>query len=158
MQSLKEELASKTVQPPKTTAPPPAVEKIQDQQVKSSDIHAPDQASTEKASETKFTDARLKNAKWVMQQNPEHFTLQLVTGRQQATIDRFIAQHGLQPTALAYFYSIRNEKNWHNLIYGVYADRSTANAAIKQLPPELADVNPWIRQFRSIQAEIAPAQ
>ena len=158
MQTLKEELASKTVQPSTAPTSPPAVEKIQDQQVKSSGVDASDQASTEKASETKLTDARLKNAKWVMQQNPEHFTLQLVTGRQQATIDRFIAQHGLQPQALAYFYSIRNEKNWHNLIYGVYADRSTASAAIKQLPTELADVKPWIRQFRSIQAEIAPVQ
>ncbi len=158
MQTLKEELASKTVQPSTASTSPPAVEKIQEQQVKSSGVDAPDQASTEKVSETKHTDERLKNAKWVMQQNPEHFTLQLVTGRQQATIDRFIAQHGLQPPALAYFYSIRNEKNWHNLIYGVYADRSTASAAIKQLPPELADVKPWIRQFRSIQAEITPVQ
>jgi DamX protein len=161
MQSLKEELASKTAEPAAAPEPAPAqpaaAEKIQYEQ----DAPAETQSITPLgpaptiAIQQPPAEVLPKDAKWVMQQNPEHFTLQLVTGRQQATIDRFIAQHGLQPQMLAYFYSYRNEKNWHNLIYGVYPDRAEAAAAIKQLPPELAAIKPWIRQYRSIQSEIA---
>ena len=101
---------------------------------------------------------RLKDAAWVMQQKPESFTLQLVSAHQHATIGRFIHKHRLQPQKAAYFYSLRNEKNWHNLIYGVYPDRKSVNAALTQLPAGLAGVKPWVRQFRGIQAEIVPPQ
>ncbi|WP_455206335.1 AAA family ATPase [Kaarinaea lacus] len=162
MQSLKDELAGKTTEPPAQPTPAPGAEKIQKETV------APVEANITEPNVTVAvaakppveppSDSKIKDAKWVMQQNPEHFTLQLVTGRQQATIDRFITKHGLEPQSVAYFYSKRNEKNWHNLIYGVYPDRTTVNSAIKQLPPELADVKPWIRQYRSIQSEIAQVQ
>lgn len=157
MQSLKEELTSKPSQPPIAQVTT-TKEKIQNDQVTPPATSAITQSGAETASKLEADNTQLKNANWIMQQKPEHFTLQLVTGRQQATINRFITQHNLQPQTLAYFYSTRNEKNWHNLIYGVYVDRSAAGAATQQLPPELADVKPWIRQFRSIQAEIVPGQ
>lgn len=164
MQSLKDDLASKSTTPP---APPPptnnpepssAGEKIQYEQVAQPEVTTVAEFATENASPPPTNTTHLKDANWIQQQNPEYFTLQLVTGRQQATIERFIAKYKLQSEVLAYFYSRRNEKNWHNLIYGVYPDRATANKAITQLPPELADVKPWIRQFRSIQSEVVQAQ
>lgn len=163
MQLLKDELASKTVTPPPSTkpAPPFAGEKIQYEQVTPPETTTEAQLNEEKLPKPtppQVTDKQLKDANWVIQQDPEHFTLQLLTARQQATIERFISQHQLQPEMLAYFYSSRNGKNWHNLIYGEYADRASANAAIKQLPPGLANEKPWIRQFRSIQSEVVQGQ
>jgi DamX protein len=154
LHSLKEELAGKPIEPPTGPAPLPAADSIQQEQAAA----ATKQSSSEIRPATPVGDARLKDAKWVMRQNPEHFTLQLVTGLQQATIDRFIIKYQLSAESLAYFYSSRNGKNWHNLIYGTYPDRKSVNAALSQLPPKLAGVKPWIRQFSSIQREIAQTQ
>ncbi|WP_455220340.1 AAA family ATPase [Kaarinaea lacus] len=161
MQSLKDELASKTTTPSTEPAPTSTGEKIQFEQVAQPKVTAETQLNAEKLPKPappQANDRQLKDANWVMQQNPQHFTLQLLTARQQATIERFINQHKLHRELLAYFYSSRNEKNWHNLIYGVYTNRASANTAIKQLPPELANVKPWIRQFRSIQSEVVQVQ
>jgi len=160
MQSLKDDLASKpSTQPalsPTSNIPEPssAGDEIQYEQASQSKLPP----VAEKPAPPQNSEMRLKGANWIREQNPAYFTLQLVTGRQQDTIKRFITKYKLQPELLAYFYSKRNEKYWHNLIYGVYSDRATATAAIKQLPPELASVKPWIRQFRNIQSEVVQAK
>ena len=97
---------------------------------------------------------RLKDAKWILEQNSEYYTLQLVSGHQQSTIENFIKKYQLDDRQLCYFYSQRNGKGWHNLTYGVYPDHTTARNAVKQLPSGLAKEKPWIRQMRTIQSEI----
>ncbi len=157
LHSLKAELSGKTVEKPAEPAPLPAAESNQQEQSAATSA-ATEQISGKIQAAAQANDARLKDAKWIMGQNPEHYTLQLVTGHQQTTIDRFILKHQIQPQSLAYFYSIRNGKNWHNLIYGTYPDRKSVNAALDQLPSQLAGVKPWIRQFSGIQREITRAQ
>ncbi|MGD8884795.1 MAG: AAA family ATPase [Gammaproteobacteria bacterium] len=103
-------------------------------------------------------EARLKDADWLLSQDADYYTLQLVTGHQQSTIANFIKKHQLDPRDLSYFYSSRNGKNWHNLTYGVFPDRKTANNAIKDLPADLAGEKPWIRQMRIIQSEIVQSR
>ena len=112
-------------------------------------------AVVEKAAEKQIA---FHDETWIVQQNPDYYTLQLVAGHQQSTIHNFINKHQLSNDQLAYFFSKRNEKSWHNLTYGIYIDRKAANDAIKQLPSELAKVQPWIRQLRSIQTEIAKSR
>jgi len=158
MQSLKEELSDKAVN-----------QSIHSQQSKPNlqdtveQVHSPTKVSISKTSTDNKpvhieNDNRLKDEKWLLQQNPEHYTLQLVTGHQRTTIDNFITKYQLKPQQLSYFFSTRNGKQWHNLIYGVYPDRKTANSTIQQLPSQLASVKPWIRQIRSIQSEINQTQ
>jgi len=79
--------------------------------------------------------------------------LQLVAALQKQTIHNFIKKYQLSDN-LIYFSSKRKEKIWHNLTYGIYPDRKTANQAIKKLPASLANEKPWIRQFSAIQSEI----
>ena len=99
------------------------------------------------------TDSEIKNNAWVMAQKADHYTLQLVAGRQKQTITNFIKKYQLKED-LIYFSSKRNDKIWHNLSHGIYPDRSTANQAAKNLPASLAKVKPWIRKIGTIQAEI----
>jgi len=99
-------------------------------------------------------DGELNDASWILAQKPSYFTLQLVTGHQQKTIHTFIQKYQLSGPQLAYFQTQRAGKVWHNLTFGVYANRKLALAAIAQLPAELAAVKPWIRRLSSIQAEI----
>ena len=158
MQSLKEELSDKiVVQPTHSQQPKPKVQDTGDQEHSPAKL-SPDIVRTDNKPVQLEADYRLKDEKWVLQQNPEHYTLQLVTGHQRTTIDNFIAKYQLKQQQLCYFFSTRNGKQWHNLIYGIYPDRKTANSTIQQLPSQLASVKPWIRQFRSIQSEIVQTQ
>lgn len=160
MQSLKEELSNKPVD--QSTKPKPAdvVTQIKVEQEQPATTLPADKplAENKPASTGTGNNNRLKDDKWILKQNPERYTLQLVTGHKRTTIDNFIAKYHLQPQQLAYFFSTRNEKQWHNLIYGIYPDRKTANSAIKQLPSQLERVKPWIRQLASIQSEISRTQ
>ena len=159
MQSLKEELADIPVVKPDQPRQPHtevAIQGEQDQPTKLTKVK--DTEIKENKPVTEQHDQKIKDATWLLQQNPEHYTLQLVTGHQQTTIDKFIAKYQLKPQQLCYFFSTRNEKHWHNLIFGIYPNRKTANSAIQQLPSQLASVKPWIRQIRSIQSEINQSQ
>lgn len=160
MQSLKEELSNKAVAIDQSInqKPPQVVTQSKAEQKRSATTQPSETTQTENQLASIKSNNRLKNANWILQQNPEHYTLQLVTGHQRTTIDNFIAKYQLQPQQLAYFFSTRNEKQWHNLIYSVYPDRKTANSAIKQLPSQLVSIKPWIRQIASIQSEISKAQ
>jgi general secretion pathway protein A len=104
------------------------------------------------------TESRLKDANWIMRQDANNYTLQLVTGHRQSTIENFIKKYRLDNQELSYYYSRRNGKGWHNLTYGIYPDRQTANNAIDLLPSGLAKEKPWIRQMRTIQSEIVQSQ
>jgi DamX protein len=159
MQSLKEELADIPVDKPDQPGQPKtevAIQGEQDQPTKLTKVK--DTEIKEKNPVTEQHNQKIKDATWLLQQNPENYTLQLVTGHKQSTIDKFIAKYQLKPQQLCYFFSTRNEKHWHNLIYGIYPNRKTANSAIQQLPSQLASVKPWIRQIRSIQSEINQSQ
>jgi DamX protein len=100
----------------------------------------------------------LKDEQWLLTQNPDYFTLQLVAGHHKATIMQFIEKHHLATPQLAYYYTHRDGKNWHNLLYGVFSDRQSAQQASKQLPKELAKLKPWVRTIESIQIDIYRAQ
>lgn len=172
MQSLKEELASKT-QPRKQTGPVktesenrietqssapvitlPELKQVEPANSKQAEQQTQQQAKPEPVvQQAPQNNAALKNSEWILQQNPNHYTLQLVAGRQKQTITNFISKYKLKGT-LIYFSSKRNGNVWHNLTYGTYPDRKSVNLAIKKLPASLSEIQPWIRQLKTIQSEI----
>ena len=158
MQSLKDELSDNDEeQSPQAQITDSISENITEQEKTASDLPTDNNVVVTKPTRSN-TGHLLKDKQWILQQNPEHYTLQLVTGHQRTTIDNFIKKYQLEPQQLAYFFSTRNEKQWHNLTFGIYPDRKTVNSAIKQLPAQLANVKPWIRQLASIQSEIKQTQ
>lgn len=91
---------------------------------------------------------------WLLEQNPNHYTLQLLAAHKQTTVNNFLITHKLRATELAYYYSINNEQDWHSLVYGVYPDYRSAMDAVDALSLSLKKLKPWIRQFSSVQYEI----
>ncbi|MDH5324088.1 MAG: AAA family ATPase [Gammaproteobacteria bacterium] len=104
-------------------------------------------------------DKRFPNSEqWLMQQNPDAFTLQLLAGYEKRTIDKFLNQNDLPSTKLAYYQSTNRGKHWHSLVFGLYPDYRSATHAVAQLPEPLQHAKPWIRQLKNIQKDIRLAR
>ena len=95
---------------------------------------------------------------WLLEQNPNYFTLQLVAGYQKSTVNNFLKLHKLPNKQLAYYHSLNKGKDWNSLVYGVYPDYRSAMLALDDLPSAVRKARPWIRQLKSIQAEIKEAK
>lgn len=96
----------------------------------------------------------LKDTKWLIEQNPAHFTLQLVAYAKLDEIQR--AANKLGPSEqIAYFPLLRNGKRLYAIVYGVYPNESSARAAISAIPKSLGSINPIVKTFRSIHKDIA---
>lgn len=94
---------------------------------------------------------------WLLDQNPNYYTIQLVAGYQKSTVNNYLNRHKLPATELAYYHSLNKGKDWHSLVYGAYPDYASAKSAIDGLPPGVRKAKPWIRRFRGIQKEINDA-
>ena len=95
---------------------------------------------------------------WIMSQNPDDFTLQLVAGYQESTVLNFISTHKLPESELAYYYSLNRGKGWHSLLFGSYPNRDQAMGAATELRKHLKNIKPWIRSFKSVQGDILYAR
>jgi len=90
---------------------------------------------------------------WVLDQNSRHYTLQIVAGENLKTIEEFIEEHKLYSN-IAFYRSVRSNKPWYGLIYGVYSHKQAAISAINQLPANLQRLKPWVRSMNSVQSDI----
>lgn len=83
----------------------------------------------------------------------DEFTLQLIGVRErgglEALVDEFPA--GAQTDIIE---SVFQQAPWYVLIYGRFADRAAAEAAIEELPAAFEDQTPWIRTFSSIREDL----
>ncbi len=94
---------------------------------------------------------------WLLAQEANAFTLQLLgTGKRQALL-AFIERHALRDQA-AYFSTEREGRPWYTLVYGIYPDRRSAQAAAAALAEKLRALHPWTRSLGSIQAVIRAAR
>jgi len=90
---------------------------------------------------------------WLWSRDPSHVTLQLIAGHDEQGIRRFLRQHRLLGRA-AWYRTVRDGRPWFVVVYGDYADRRTARAAIDKLPPALQHLQPWPRTFGDVHAEL----
>ncbi|MBL4851652.1 MAG: AAA family ATPase [Gammaproteobacteria bacterium] len=89
----------------------------------------------------------IKRDDWLLQQDPNHFTLQLMAANNEVGVVKFIEDNDLTDVA-AYFFSQRDGNPWYAVTYGTYSSRSEANAAV--LPSALRSIKPWPRTFGGI--------
>lgn len=90
---------------------------------------------------------------WVFRKRPDQYTVQLISGASKADIIKFIdANKKLK--RLSYFHTIRNGKSWYVVVQSTYDSYSEANKMLKRLPKHIANNNPWVRQYGSIQQEL----
>ena len=88
--------------------------------------------------------------RWVLSQNPEHYTLQIFSTSNEKFIKNHIAKHQLTGKA-DYF---RSGADTYALVYGAYPTKSAAQQAARQLPRYLIVGKPWIRTFKSIHTSL----
>jgi len=94
---------------------------------------------------------------WIMQQNPGHYTMQVVAGQSVKTIEEFLDEHKVKDN-IALYKSSRKDQPWYGLIYGNYENKALAVSAVSQLPKSVQKANPWIRDFNGIQNDIRKTQ
>lgn len=75
---------------------------------------------------------------------PDHYTLQLMGGKDIEDINNFVKANKLEGTATA-FKTSRNGTDWYILLYGNYPTSSKAVSAIKGLPVALKTLEPWVK-------------
>jgi len=100
---------------------------------------------------------KIPREKWLLQQNPAHFTLQLIGTSSQNKLETYIRKHKLQDKA-AYFHRRLEDRDWYSLLYGNYEQRDAAATTAKQLKKALGLERVWIRQLKDIQGSITKGQ
>ena len=89
----------------------------------------------------------LYDQNWIVQQNKNHFTLQLLGTHQKTALPNYLKKFNLTNDA-ASFKTQRNGKDWFTLVYGAYPTKEAAQTASKQLAKGID--TPWVRSFASI--------
>lgn len=98
----------------------------------------------------------VRRESWLLAQNANHYTLQLLGTHNESAILGFISTHQLAGQ-VAYFRTYHKGKDWYVLLYGIYPSREAALAAVETLPKEARDLNPWARTIASVHADAAKA-
>lgn len=100
---------------------------------------------------------RFDKTNWLLGQNPNRYTLQLLGTHTLSTVKDFIRDQG-SLDGLSYFETVHNDREWFVVVYGLYRNRSQAIAGIEALPRDLRALTPWARGLRGIQQDIRKAQ
>jgi len=86
---------------------------------------------------------------WYADQPSDHYTIQLLGGREPATVKRFLGQIP-SPEDTRILLTTHDGGRWYVVVTGSYAQRSEANKAIEALPSEWRDYDPFPRAFESL--------
>jgi len=103
-------------------------------------------AASARGSET----SGVRDSRWLLRQNPNDFTLQLLTLSALDRAQAFVAKQKV-PDDFAIYQLQREGRILHVVIYGLYSTRDAAERAADHLPAEVGDVRPWIRQMGQVQ-------
>ena len=126
---------SESVAPPKTAIPSSAAKprqiKIQDPALRT------------------LSRMGIKNQDWLLRQNKNHWTLQVLGARDPQTLLNFVQTHHLGQDTAWYRASL-NGADWYVLVHRFYTDRDIARNSISRLPTKLRQARPWVRSIDSI--------
>ncbi len=101
-----------------------------------------------------LSQTEIKGENWLLRQNSEAYTLQILGLHDRFALKQFLDQHQLT-TDVAMFKTIHRNKDWYAIVYGIYPTHQQAVAALKALPASLKkNTKPWIRRLSDIQKQI----
>ncbi|WP_432697327.1 AAA family ATPase [Marinobacterium sp. YM272] len=83
----------------------------------------------------------------------EGYTLQLLGARSVDSVERFINAQA-QPERFYYFRTMYKGAPWHVVVYGQFASRGSAMAAVETLPQALRKLRPWARSIAGVKSDI----
>ncbi len=90
---------------------------------------------------------------WLMRQNPEKYSLQILASTDEAAVKRYLARTRL-PDRLMYHESIRDGQPWFHVMLGSYPSRDAAAEALQGLPAHARQAGAWPRKLEYVQEEI----
>ncbi len=99
------------------------------------------------------TAARFKNAAWILQQNPQRYTLQLLTLSSAERAAAFINRQS-NPEEFAVYRMARGDTVLHVVTYGLFSGRAAAQSAADNFTGELARLKPWVRPMELVQQTV----
>ncbi|TCK04758.1 AAA family ATPase [Marinobacterium mangrovicola] len=82
------------------------------------------------------------------------YTLQLLGARAADSVERFIRAQP-QPERFYYFRTMYKGAPWHVVVYGQFASRESAMAAVQTLPEDLRKLRPWARSIAGVKSDIS---
>ncbi len=91
----------------------------------------------------------LQSPNWVLMQNPDSFTVQMIASSSRQEVERFFNATKL-PGPNSIFSFKRENETWYALVHGLFTDADDANIAIKSLSKKVRANHPWIRQIKGI--------
>lgn len=98
-------------------------------------------------------EGKIKQEDWILDQDPELYTIQLSGSIDKQLLLKFARSHALGDN-VAYYHKYYKGRDWYALIYGLYPGWSKAMEALKNLPESLYKSSPWVRRISSIQKSI----
>lgn len=98
--------------------------------------------------------ATLRTITWLRQQNPNHYTVQLLGTYSKEGMQAFIGKHRLDSRA-AWFETTNGGSPWFVIVHGIYPTRKAASAGIAELPPALQRNKPWPLNIGGILDKVA---
>ncbi|MCK5311243.1 MAG: SPOR domain-containing protein [Desulfobacteraceae bacterium] len=96
----------------------------------------------------------LYQEKWIMEQEPNQYTIQIMAAKEKDAINRFLKLNLHTQNKVAYYKMHANGGVWYKFIFGNYKTLEHAKTACTNLPLKLKNLGPWPRQFISIQNDI----
>ncbi len=128
------------------------------------DMKQPSKVSTPAAPEVPQT--REDNAKTVkaalssveqqfMKLSPEHYSLQVLGARYEATTRQFVRRLSGLPLPLYVLQLQRGGEPWYVVLVGDFANRGEAREAMSSLPVAVKNLQPWVRQVTRLQQQLA---
>lgn len=94
----------------------------------------------------------LREHQWLARQNPEHWAMQVTLASSEAQAQQLCEQIGSKNTA--YYRAIRNNRSVYIVLLASFETREQARNAAAQLPAELLEKGPFLRQLAQIQGEL----
>jgi DamX protein len=96
----------------------------------------------------------LQGTKWVLDQNANHYSLQLmaISRQSKAELLKIIKKHNQLQDELLYFETVKNGEEKYILLYGSFPTSEKAEQAVKILPKEFG--KPWLRSFKILHKQI----
>ncbi len=96
---------------------------------------------------------KLQSPDWLLEQSEDAFTVQIVASPSESNLTDFNDKH-FENQQTAYYKKQRDNKQWYVLVYGIYATREQAAAAIEALPEQIKKNKPYPLQLKFIQEVI----
>jgi len=128
---------------------------LQDKESSTEDSAISSKAKTTEKSKPEKTQAITQNksntpatsSEWILQQDPNAFTIQIVASPNEKNLLDFAKQNSLNENT-AFYKKTTDEKHWFVLVHGAYKSRTDALSAIEKLSDKLKKNKPYPVQIK----------